>query len=303
MKKFIEGIPLITASLLYLGYCYLHYYYKEFGINIYNYITNGEILLTFLPVIIVATSIIYGGLLSHFGSLLGDYLHEQKKKVNNEEVKSAQNISPTIVETQETIEDPSKNSAPKITFWKIISFPFELIWSILKFIYYLVSLPVVGVGVFQLIMAVIINQVLVYNDMKEYEGRFYYVVIDAISLYWIIYSVFQYPKFVVRNTMFISFFVVLFIGSKMIAGYRLKEAQSIIDGKHQLMLSFIYKGKRLSTNDTLLYVGQTEKYIFFYNKKTITTDILKIDSIESVQIKDHGKIKLIAKPKPIIKSK
>jgi len=50
VKTFVtEHLTLYSAILIFIGYWNLHSYYMFFGINIYNYITTTEILLSFLP--------------------------------------------------------------------------------------------------------------------------------------------------------------------------------------------------------------------------------------------------------------
>lgn len=76
MKFIKENIPLITAILIFLGYWNLTLYYDYFNIDIYQYISTSEIILSFLPLlkstlfitIIVATCfvVIFGK--SIFGS-------------------------------------------------------------------------------------------------------------------------------------------------------------------------------------------------------------------------------------------
>lgn len=42
-------IPVITGFLILCGYLKLHIFYSHFGIEIYNYLKIGEIVLLFLP--------------------------------------------------------------------------------------------------------------------------------------------------------------------------------------------------------------------------------------------------------------
>jgi hypothetical protein len=51
VKKLLEYIPIITGILIFLGYLNLSSYYDYFGIVIYPYITTGEIITSFLPIV------------------------------------------------------------------------------------------------------------------------------------------------------------------------------------------------------------------------------------------------------------
>lgn len=59
MKKVSEHIPLLSICLLYLGLCNLYFFYKEFKIDIYNYVTSTEIILSFFPGIKLGAIVIY----------------------------------------------------------------------------------------------------------------------------------------------------------------------------------------------------------------------------------------------------
>jgi len=55
-NRILEYLPILTLVFIYFAYCNLHYYYNEFNIEIYNYVSNTEILVSFLPTIVVFTS-------------------------------------------------------------------------------------------------------------------------------------------------------------------------------------------------------------------------------------------------------
>jgi len=54
MKNIIKYFPLLSVLLIFLGYCHLHFFYcSQFDIDIYQFITTGEIVLSFLPIAFV----------------------------------------------------------------------------------------------------------------------------------------------------------------------------------------------------------------------------------------------------------
>src|SRR5262245_27373424 len=50
MERILKYASLIYALLVFVGYINLHAYYTPFGIQIWNYLTTGELLLSFLPI-------------------------------------------------------------------------------------------------------------------------------------------------------------------------------------------------------------------------------------------------------------
>jgi hypothetical protein len=51
IEKITNNISAFAIILIYLGYCNLDFYYSTFNIEIYNYITSSELILSFIPVL------------------------------------------------------------------------------------------------------------------------------------------------------------------------------------------------------------------------------------------------------------
>ena len=52
MKQISTYLPVLSVVLIFLGYCHLHFFYcLQFDIDIYQFITTGEIILSFLPIL------------------------------------------------------------------------------------------------------------------------------------------------------------------------------------------------------------------------------------------------------------
>ena len=52
LNKIKEYTALLTGLLILLGYSFYHFYYYHFDIEFYFYVTSGEIVFSFLSVII-----------------------------------------------------------------------------------------------------------------------------------------------------------------------------------------------------------------------------------------------------------
>ena len=50
MEKLLKATPLLTAILIFIGYWNLHFYYKYLGIQIYDFINTGEVIVSFFPI-------------------------------------------------------------------------------------------------------------------------------------------------------------------------------------------------------------------------------------------------------------
>src|SRR5687768_10056736 len=60
MKRVIEYLPALTVVLLYLGLSYLYYYYLQFNVDIFSFISTTDIILSFFPKIVVFSTVVYG---------------------------------------------------------------------------------------------------------------------------------------------------------------------------------------------------------------------------------------------------
>lgn len=52
MKKIFENIPLLSGTLIFIGFLNYWFYYDFFDIEINSYLTTGELLLSFLKLTI-----------------------------------------------------------------------------------------------------------------------------------------------------------------------------------------------------------------------------------------------------------
>jgi hypothetical protein len=254
MKKIIEYVPIITVCLIYFGFCNLHYYYKEFNIDIYHYISNTEILLSFLPTIVLLASSLY--------------VFAYSKLVNHPDLIEKNNK----IESEETVEkeDNEKGIKPKRE---------KNIWPLL------LNIP------FQLLVIILtesaINFVLIkYFNYKTYQLQEVNIIYVILFLAYFYYAtdLFKNKKLVNDNALLITFFSVLYLGSQ-IGTYRKLDADKIKDGISNKKIEFEYNGKKISSSKQNIYIGQTQSHLFLYNVKNKSTSIYKTENIDFLIVK------------------
>lgn len=249
MKKIIEYVPIITVCLIYFGFCNLHYYYKEFNIDIYNYISNTEILLSFLPTIVVLASSIY--IIAYSKLINHSDLNENDKKIDSEEI----------------IE---KEIRPKER---------KIIWSILLKIPVQLLLLIICKSILSLVL---IN----YYAYKAYELQDLNIIYALVFLAYIYFSssIFKNQKLINDNILLITFFSVLYLGIQ-IGTYRKLDSDKIKDGISNKKIEFEYDGKKIETSKQNIYIGQTQSHLFIFNIKNKSTSIYKTENIELLTLK------------------
>ena len=255
-KKIIENIPLLSIVLIYFGYCNLYFFFKEFKIEIYNYISNSEILFSFLPTIVI-TAATFGFLIIN---MVINHSQREKKEENN---------TGKVIENNQKIEQESE--IPKS---KKLKFNIPLLKSpiVICFIIYTLLL--------------IINFILKYDlNYKDYELKKYTLLTSFITPFLYYYILIEFGnEFLKKYSFFIALSVIIFIG-KQISDYRKCEAEEIKNGITNIEISFMINNKEIKTNKNLLLIGQTQSSIFLYNRKNKSSYIFDRGKIENLKIK------------------
>jgi short subunit fatty acids transporter len=250
MKKITENIPLLSIVLIYFGYCNLHFFFKEFKIEIYNYISNSEILLSFLPTIVI--------LGASFGYLIINLVinHNQRVKVEQ--------INPENIAEEKVEERKSK----KIEFYKSV-FKSPIIICLIIFL-----------------LIIIVKLYLVHGlDFKRYELKEYSLITSLITpiLYYFILTEYG-DELIKKYYFFIALSIIVFFGNQ-IGEYRKSEAEKIKDGITDIQISFIINKKEIKTNKNLLLIGQTQSSIFLYDRISKSSYVFNREEIQNLNIK------------------
>lgn len=262
MKKILDYFPIITICLLYFGFCNLYSYYKEFNLDIYNYINNTEILLSFLPTIVLSVTLIYSFV---YQKMLDKVQAFAKSNSDDDDLVRFDTGTDRVAEEKE-ISNPIKKK--KNRFLKALrSLP--ILIALLYIVEFSINLLLLNVFKFKeydlqginLLYAFIFSCVIYFgSDLLTNESRLN------------------------ENMMLISVFTVLYIGSQ-INTYRRFDALKIKDGIAIKELAFLYNNKQVSTSKTQIFIGQTQSNLFLFDRKNKTTIVYKLENIDSLIIK------------------
>jgi hypothetical protein len=249
VKKVLEYLPLISACLLYFGFCNLYYYYKEFNIDIYSFISSTDILLSFFPKIVLLTSTFYGVILTQ--------LFDTVKPVSKPTTRTESTSNPTAKKR-------------RVFDW------------FRRNIYYLLALYYLPVILLMLLLQKVFNY-------KSYELSDLYMFIDFIFLALIYIAISIHDKWSIfqEKPLLIALFLIIFIGQK-IGSYRINEAKKLKDGiteQKKDHISFKYNNVSIATNDTVIDIGQTSTYFFLYNLKDSSTKAYPFSKMDDLIIK------------------
>jgi hypothetical protein len=247
MRKIIQHIPLLTVCLLYFGFCNLHYYYKEFKIDIYNYISNSEIILSFFPVIVITSSALYG---FFYQQIIGSASFPQLPT-----------RSPVTPQTEQEKGEISKAKR------------FMRNGGVVATIYLIIS-GFISFG---------IQKIFKY---KPYDLQYFNLISSAIFCLILLYYIRKHNNtdVIFRNPIIFSIFLVLYTGNG-ISMYRSADALKIKDGISDKTICFNYNKSKIATSQKLIYIGQTQSAMFFFNRNDSSTQVYQFAKIDSLIVK------------------
>ena len=265
MKNNIYSYSSIYALLVFFGFFDLFTYYYNFGIQINSFMTIGEILFSFLPrtLIILPAIAVFFVIISFF------------------------NIAPSDIK----IPEPNiKTSAIKMMITYFNKLPNSLskkrniiVYIAITIKFLLDSFMAIANWLIIFFFPIIIGWFLFFTDVS-YENRFIdgaYVVF-AILLSGTIFIM----LFIHRN--FIPFLLAynIFIASLAFIGIdNKKKSRLILENKPNYSVSYTTKSNLITTDSCHIFIGKTEKYLFFRNLMDDSNSIVKIENIENLKMR------------------
>lgn len=268
MERVLKYIPLYTGALIFLGYWNLHFYYRYFEINIYDFVNTGEIIVSFFPIMLDA-----------FIALIIVAIF----------------IGLTALQTEDVIMKEIKEN--EWNFRKMFSDLFnkesytgfkwyrKVIIIILKTIDILVK----SLSIIFLIYGVYFSLDVISHRSQELYKYYIMVVVSFVITYmvvspWITRKIIQdtfikYKKdirmYVIIGEAFLIFFSINTLSN-------VKDAKKVLIGKPDYIVSFRYKDSLYTSDYNFVFIGKTQDYAFFRNLAQNTNVIFPINSLEKI---------------------
>lgn len=257
VKKFVlDHITIYTIILIFIGYWNLHSYYMFFGVNIYNYVTTTEILLSFIPIILKLIIILVGLILIYYMfqgiDNLMNLLPGQKKYEKKKEEEKKLPIS----ERYEILKRTYKGG---IIMRISILIIFTIAW------WDLITL----------------------NYPKHYFTIFYILLSCQVAKdTFLEYNVIYKHRFInMKNYRIGHTILVVFLFLYILFYENYTEAKLVLNCKPNYEFSFNIDSTVFHSDSTLVYVGETQSYLILRNNYTGYNSIFKRENIKDLQIK------------------
>ncbi len=249
-EKIAKLVPLIIGFLIICGSLYLDTYYRCFHINIFNYLDTTEILTTFLY-IIKDIIFIFAGLIGYMIALkiifwIGDNFPAKNKKDSNE---------PTS-KTKTNLIDRFVQSDEMPTILTIVSLVFCL-------------------GYIMKSYEIEINSNYIIKN-KDWMGTALIIFTAIASL--LILIQFETGKKAALKNMSI-FFALFFISySVSTAVEKIEATVNRVDKESMVIL----ENDTLKTTSKYIYVGRTNRYVFFFDTEKERADVIPQDQVKRI---------------------
>ncbi|MEZ5015924.1 MAG: hypothetical protein R2800_02655 [Flavipsychrobacter sp.] len=266
-----ELLPILSVILVFLGYWNLDSYYDHFDIDIYNYVTATELLLSFLP--IIKYIIISVSLISVFVVILSSLIKSKKGKKS---VKPTANIlfTPLLLRRLYKIRKKRKSSLFTITIntYKC-----------------LLNLFVIVVPVFLtfLICDVLENEIISILFDKWTKYFFVFLIATTITYYSLIFNdtIFSRINLDLRDytILFLSLNVILAV-IIITSVINTLQSKRVYYNNNLKTTSILIDNKTITTDSNLVYIGQTQNYIFLRKLKEEVNVIYKMSDIDKLEI-------------------
>ena len=252
-----EAIPIGYILLVCLGYAEKSVFYHNFDIDVAPYLDFEEYLFIFLPItsffifFTIIISIYFTGII---GSLIVLIKPKKEKSINTEK-------KPEIKEEE-------------VRFNKILKKTY-----LLRRIVAIITLALLFASPF---VVYILKPWLLNPTIQWYKT---YLIFWSITLFILfLYRTIKIQNDSDRARLYLIYAVITPLILVFIWNYKTNKAKLILDGESKTKISFIKKDKKITTNDTIVFIGQTRNYLFLRNLKSNGNLIYKKENIDEIEI-------------------
>ena len=242
--------------LIFIGYSLKNTYYTQFNINIEEYLNFEEYLFIYLPVSSILLLFLHF-LTIYLGGMYGtEYLFFNKNILFNKN-----KLSKYLKIERETNDKPKyQNYSTKKQ--GILFIPICLIFIVpFGFLFYS------------------------YFDNDNLLDTYFVFIMTWGIIMFVLFVVMDVLKKGNKKTLWILISSILSITSYPLYGYKLNQAKQILSGKPIMDINFTIKSDSISSNKTVLYLGETKDYLFMRNIYTNTNIIFQKKEIHKLNIK------------------
>ena len=286
LEKTVKYLPLITALLIFLGYWNLSFFYEQFDLDIYNYVTTGEIITSFLPILksIFITFFIlfmFIGLFFFLMAVLTTIKNKEPINVNNPR-EDTDTFDLNHFEHIKTLFSKAQYKGKSLVN-RILNFLFHLVFVVVGFAYYWAAYFLT----FRIINLFINKDPLIYYAFPALIANLIAGILICLFIVSYYISKGMGTKIVlVKNKNFtLAFTLMLYLLINSLFNY--KEAIKIKTGIPNQLVKFEFEQKMYSSDTSMVFIGQTQNYLFLHDLKEDKNLVFEISNIKNLEIRNY----------------
>lgn len=277
MEKIRTNIPILTALLIFIGYLNYQFYYTNFDIEISSYLTTSELIFSFLPLTIPFLLIICT---LTFISLGVEFVIERKdrQKEPDREIETPLHAISRIRPAWDIMVWALKRENKKIVDW--VTLPVSVLIFILS----------IAVTVFMYAYIFIFVHASTTTDFKAISFADT-LILGVIWLILIFIRIDLNEKKGIRKwsrSFGYALLITVSIGLLRIA--KNENASNVLKGQAEYKASIELPDFNITTDSTIVYIGQTSEYLFLRNREKDENIILKISDIKKYSLTKLKKV-------------
>lgn len=268
LLKKISTPTYLYVILIFIGYINYFSFYIFFDVNIIDYLTFGELLLSFLnltiPILVLAFLIMF-------------FVITARIRISTESIARQNQLY--YSDNLEALKGSLKNIKSIFERKKWKSF-----WTYLNLIKFM----------FQFVVSVFIFLFLMLFPLQFFinvlGGRFIYnpdfLMMLVLSFIWcnkfseVLERVYKNTE--INRAILYSSFLFVFFG--ILCLHNRNRAMPILVGENLTQIEFVLEKQTVKTNSDTLYIGQTQNFLFLRDRKKEATLIYPKDKIEFIKI-------------------
>jgi hypothetical protein len=266
MEKIRNNIPILSALLIFIGYLNYQFYYTNFDIEINSYLTTSELIFSFLPLtipfLLIISTLIFLSTGLEFAIERKDRETEFDREIETP-LHAISRIQPAWSRMVRNLKREDKRTIDWITL------PISVLIFIMS----------IAVAAFMVAYIFIFIHASTTSDFTTIDFT------DTLIL-GVIWLVFIFIKIDLNEkenskkwsrSFGYALLITVSIGLLRIA--KTENASNILKGQAEYKASINLQGSNITTDSTIVYIGQTSEYLFLRNRRNDENIILKIGDI------------------------
>ena len=262
LEQLIRFLPLYTATLIFLSFYKQHCFYREFKLNIYEYLSMPELLLSFLPDIqLFIVSVLGYSILFVTMSQFMSYPDEEEQ--GTYQIKTFRYYLGFLL--------------PK----KLKRIGFKRLSLLLKRLLE-ASWPVLG-----LILTVLLaNHAEERGWLDDCGETLFEDTSFSLLFFMLLFFMFWLGKTLSEQiSSLVALLVFIYLALWSFKRVSWCDAQALKEGKARFQLEFDANSSHFQTSTDTVYVGSTRDYLFLYQRSNQTTHVFSKSGLSNLKIK------------------